>query len=169
MEAPEDLMEVYRTTIEPLYRFVSRRAGGSRELAEDITQEAYLRAFATWRGGNRPAVPLAWLQTVARNLLLNHFRRRHPASISPDTLDRLLARPTTESPADAALIHWGLAHIRTGWARLLEAYHLDGKDIAAIANEQGLSERAVEGRLRRAREALRKMLAPLVNSAGDRP
>ncbi len=39
-----DVIGVYRETVHELYRFVWRRSGGSRELAEDITQETYLRA-----------------------------------------------------------------------------------------------------------------------------
>ena len=45
MAAADELMGIYRETVEPLYRFVSCRVGASRELAEDITQETYLRAF----------------------------------------------------------------------------------------------------------------------------
>ena len=73
-----DVIGIYRETVQELYRFVSRRSGGSRELAEDVTQETYLRAVREWRSGRRPDVPLAWLQTVARNLLLNHYRRKTP-------------------------------------------------------------------------------------------
>ncbi|MCZ6745105.1 MAG: sigma factor-like helix-turn-helix DNA-binding protein, partial [Alphaproteobacteria bacterium] len=41
---------------------------------------------------------------------------------------------------------------------LLEAFHFEGKSVAEIAAEHGVSERAVEGRLRRARAKLRKKL-----------
>jgi len=32
-----DVIGIYRETVHELYRFVSRRSGGSRELAEEIT------------------------------------------------------------------------------------------------------------------------------------
>ena len=41
--------------------------------------------------------------------------------------------------------------------------------VKAIAAEAGLTERAVEGRLHRARHALRRELAPLVEGAGGEP
>lgn len=42
---PDDrILAAYRETIEPLYRYVSRMCGGDRQLAEDVTQEAWLRA-----------------------------------------------------------------------------------------------------------------------------
>lgn len=187
-----DFIAVYRETLAPLYRFVARRAGGSRELAEDVTQEAYLRLCAGWRDGNRPLVPLAWLQTVARNLLLNHFRRNPPRA-SRAALDLLsdderpqnsgsasLARggDRHSAVADAALngdsecavavVQSGLARLSRGAAQLIEAFHLDGKDVRTIAAESGLSVRAVEGRLRRARQALRREIQRRMVVQGER-
>src|SRR4051812_18204969 len=40
-----ELERIYDATIADLYRYVSRRCGGRRELAEDVTQEAWLRAI----------------------------------------------------------------------------------------------------------------------------
>ena len=36
-------------TLRVLYGYVSRRSGGQRELAEDITQETFLRATRVWQ------------------------------------------------------------------------------------------------------------------------
>lgn len=56
--------------------------------------------------------------------------------------------------------------MRPAQARIIEAFHLDGLKVREIALEMGLSERAVEGRLKRAREKLRKKLTPAVGSGG---
>ncbi len=165
--SPEDLILVYRETIEKLYAFVSRRAGGSRELAEDVTQEAYLRAMTAWARQGLPDCPLAWLQTVARNLLLNHYRRRQPDRFDGGDVDAALDRKTSNGAETGALVCWGLARISTRHARVLEAYYLDDRPVRDIAEDIGVSERAVEGRLRRARVALRKLLLPHVGTEGD--
>lgn len=47
----DDIRRVYRETIDQLYAFTSRRCDGDRELAEDITQETWLRELATNRRG----------------------------------------------------------------------------------------------------------------------
>src|SRR5258705_1179575 len=72
----EQLRRIYADTIDTLYGYTSRRCGGQRELAEDVTQEVWLRAVRDWRRTGSPDNPLAWLTTVARNLILNHLRRR---------------------------------------------------------------------------------------------
>ncbi len=71
----DDIGSIYRATIDGLYAFVARRCDGDRDLAEDVTQEAWLRAVRAWNVSGIPASPQAWLTTVARNLLANHFRR----------------------------------------------------------------------------------------------
>ena len=43
------LRQIYGETIDVLYGYASRRCGGQRELAEDVTQEVWLRAVRDWR------------------------------------------------------------------------------------------------------------------------
>ncbi len=162
-----DVIGVYRETVQQLYRFVSRRSGGSRELAEDITQETYLRAVREWRSGRQPDVPLAWLQTVARNLLLNHYRRKTPELVGAARIDALFGEALPDGPDAAALVYWGLARLSRRRGELLEAFYLEGKKTATIARESGISERAVEGRLRRARQALRTQLERMIKQNGE--
>jgi DNA-directed RNA polymerase specialized sigma24 family protein len=45
---------------------------------------------------------------------------------------------------------------------LLEAFHFERLRVARLAEVMGITERAVEGRLRRARERLRQELEPVL-------
>lgn len=163
------IIETYRDTIRPLYQFISRRAGGSRQLTEDITQETYLRAVAHWRDGRRPENALAWLQTVARNLLLNHYRRRQPQSLEVSNIECILDAAPVVGPDAAGLVYWGLARIGRRPRRVLEAFYIEGQSTRTIADELGISERAVEGRLRRARQTLKRKLTPIMQKHGAIP
>ena len=162
-----DVIGIYRETVQKLYRFVSRRSGGSRELAEDITQETYLRAVREWRSGRQPDVPLAWLKTVARNLLLNHYRRKTPDLVEAAGIDALFHDGPPDGPDAAALLYWGLTRLSRRRGEILEAFYLEGKNSATIAREFEISERAVEGRLRRARQALRTRLERMIKQNGE--
>ncbi len=164
-----DFLRIYGEAIRPLYAFVARRAG-ERRLSEDVTQETWLRAVESWRRDGLPADPLAWLEAVGANLLRNHFRREHPRALEADQLvvDLREERVASAGPGAAALLQWGLARLREGQARLLERRHLDGMGLPELAAETGLSVRAVEGRLRRARRDLAKHLSPHLKDAGER-
>lgn len=159
-----EMVEIYREHTSSLYMFVSRRVGGDRTLAEDIVQDVWLRAVAHWPSRGVPDHPRAWLVRVARNLLASHFRRRRPTPVDPVRLDLNADTHISDSPFAAALVGWGLARMRRGQAALLEAFYFDCKSAREIAEECGLSERAVEGRLRRARQNLEKRLKPYLST-----
>lgn len=162
-----EIVEVYQRTIRPLYGYVSRRVGGNAALAEDLVQETWMRALDTWPSRGMPDEPLAWLIRVAHNTLVSHFRRIRPESVDIATVDLEAPNSVPESAGTAALVSWGLSRIRRGQAELLEAFYFDGKSVREIARERSMSERSVEGRLRRARMKLRKVVDRAARSLGE--
>ena len=77
----DDVRRIYRDTIDPLFGFVLRRCDGDRDLAQDITQETWLRAVRDWRENGIPERPLSWLSTVGARLVSNHRRRNRPETL----------------------------------------------------------------------------------------
>jgi RNA polymerase sigma-70 factor (ECF subfamily) len=57
------------------------------ELIEDAVQEAMVAALAGWGRGGMPSRPVAWLQQVARNRLIDELRKQHPSDPLPPGLD----------------------------------------------------------------------------------
>ena len=51
------------------------RVAGSLDLAEECTQDAYVRALEVWSREGLPRTPAAWLTTTARNLAVDRHRR----------------------------------------------------------------------------------------------
>jgi RNA polymerase sigma-70 factor (ECF subfamily) len=158
----EDLLRVYQDTIRPLYAYVSRRVGGDTGLAEDLVQETWMRALDTWPARGIPEEPVAWLIRVARNTLVSHFRRQRPDAIDPALIEIEDERFSPAAPDSAVVVGWGLAQLRRAHADVLEAFYFDGQSVSEIAADRSLSERAVEGRLRRARARLKTKLARIV-------
>jgi len=156
--AEDDIVRVYRETIRPLYAYVSRRVGGDRSLAEDLVQETWMRALDSWPTKGLPDDPMAWLVRVAQNTLASHFRRRRPVSIDPALIEIKDDGFPPVAPESAAVIGWGLAQLGRGHAAVLEAFYFDGKTVREIATAHSTSERAIEGRLRRARAKLKTKL-----------
>jgi len=164
------IVAIYRETILPLYGYVSRNSSGDRTLAEDVTQETWLRAVRDWRRKGVPDQPIAWLTTVARNILVSYYRRKRPLPLESASVEDVLAaldagRTEQSSEMSAAVCH-ALARLPTAQAQLLEAFHFEDRRMSQIADSMGLSVRAVEGRLRRARQNLRRELEALVKTAG---
>ena len=84
-------------------------------LAEDVAQEAMLRALRTWSMGGIPANPSAWITQVAMNLARDALRHQRMAS-GKETAIVTHHEQTLGTPAVA----WGAAHeIRDDALRLM--------------------------------------------------
>lgn len=160
---------IYHNTLGAVYGMVSRLCRGDRALAEDVVQETWMRAIRDWRVSGIPDRPGAWLRVVARNLVLNELRRRVPISLELVEAIEPAASSNGGAPRRdevASLVAGALAQLPPWQRRLLERFHFDRRTVAEIAASLGISERAVEGRLRRARQNLKKRLEAAVDAAG---
>ncbi len=61
---------------------------GRRELAEDLFQETWIRVLERGHQFNEKYAFSTWLFTVARNLAIDHMRRKQPASLDGLMNDR---------------------------------------------------------------------------------
>jgi RNA polymerase sigma-70 factor (ECF subfamily) len=75
---PRDFSTLYRSTVAPLRRYLSRLLGNSAE-AEDVAHDAYLRVLTAVES-NTAERPEALVYVTARRLAINRLKRR---SISP--------------------------------------------------------------------------------------
>jgi RNA polymerase sigma-70 factor (ECF subfamily) len=148
------ILRVYHEVFTDFYRVMSQRCDGDRDLTEDVVQETWLRAVKAWRTDGIPEKPMAWLVTVATRILLNTRRRRDAIDI--ESVDPPAAPSRDDAPR--SVLERAMAALPALQRHLLEAFHFDDRRVAEIALTEGLSERAVEGRLRRARQALRKQI-----------
>lgn len=140
-----------------LYRYVRRRSG-SREEAEDLTQEVFEAAIAAL-GQARLGVegaPLAWLYTVASRRLID--RLRTPSA--PRARLDLDAVPATNGDRGygnrivEALLE-GLNELSETQRRVVVLKVFEGRPFFDIAAEVGASEEACRMRLSRGLAALR--------------
>jgi len=159
-------LKMYRETVHPLYGYMARRTRGNRELTEAIVQESYLRALDDWKRKTVPDSPLAWLKRVARNILIDYLRQKRWVSKGDLDLNPDSANQTSEDQFESLEIFLAISTLGRKKARILEAFYYDGKSVREIANEMAISERAVEGQLRRARQSLKSLLPDSKTNGG---
>jgi len=67
-------------------------------MAEDVVQDAFLRALEIWKARGEPENPSAWLMAAAKNRALDVLRRDRTARTSAPELGRLLETEWTLAP-----------------------------------------------------------------------
>jgi RNA polymerase sigma factor (sigma-70 family) len=160
MTTSYDVVETLVANHRQFLSFLERRVE-SREAAEDILQEAFVR------GLDSPSLreadsAVAWFYRALRNAIVDHYRRR---GAEARALEEYAADVTDEVPPDAALheavcacIATLLPTLKAEYADALQRVELDELAIRDYAAERQLTPNAARVRLFRAREALRRRL-----------
>jgi len=152
-----------------VYRFIAVRVGDAH-LADDMMQQVWLAANSA-AGRVAPAELEFWLHGVARNLIRNHWRRQsqrpnHVPIHDADLAAVLSRRLVEEDLPDDVLrrreardqLMLAITALDADAQEIVMARYFDDESHATLARRFGVSERAIEGRLYRARQALRAAL-----------
>jgi RNA polymerase sigma-70 factor (ECF subfamily) len=159
------LVENHRRFLE----FLERRVG-SREAAEDILQEAFVRGLT--RGGqiDDAESAIAWFYRVLRNAIVDHWRRRgaeqravERAALSGD--DRVEDDELMNTVCGCAgdLIET----LSPEYGSVLKRVDLNGASVKAFAEEAGITANNASVRLHRARRALLKQVQRSCGTCAD--
>ncbi|HYC30944.1 MAG TPA: RNA polymerase sigma factor [Gemmatimonadales bacterium] len=143
--------------------FVERRVG-SRDEAEDVLQEAFVRSLGRTDALRSDESAIAWFYRVLRNALVDRARR---ADARTRAHERLAAETDQESAApDAELERVACACVaalvdtlKPEYGAAIRRVELDGLRLRDFAEEAGITPGNAGVRLHRAREALRRQLA----------
>jgi RNA polymerase sigma factor (sigma-70 family) len=141
---------------------------GNDQDAEDMVQEAYLRAyqyFVGFQGGNSRA----WLLTIVRNTCYTWLRQNRDHKFTVELVDEL---PDSESPwinpetflllrSNTRLIRTALEKLPAEFRELIFLRELEGLSYKEIAGVAGVPIGTVMSRLARARQQLKRCLLSL--------
>ncbi|MFN0149285.1 MAG: RNA polymerase sigma factor [bacterium] len=144
--------------------FLERRVG-SREVAEDILQDAYLRGIDKASALRDLESATAWFYRLLRNALVDHYRKRGAEERAFERLAVEMAGDEAGAPADAELFRTVCACVtslletlRPEYARALRRVEVDEKSVREFADEEAITPNNAAVRLHRARAALRRQL-----------
>ena len=132
--------------------------------AEDLAQEAFLRAYRTlgsWRGDSAFST---WLFALALNMFRSELRRIPPRSVSIDDVAELRddrsGAPDVDSAERDRAVRAAVQTLPAKYREALIVFYFHGSDIAVTAKTLGVPEGTVKARLHRGRELLRRKLTP---------
>lgn len=160
-ETKEYFLRTYDTYADDIFRFCYMKVS-SRELAEDLSQEVFTRFWQALREGTVLRSDRALLYTIARNLVIDWYRKKKETS-----LDTILEQGVEFGGADSADVT-----LDAEIAEALRAVHdldetsrdalvlrfVNGLSPKEIAELTGESANAVSVRINRALKKVRTVL-----------
>jgi RNA polymerase sigma-70 factor (family 1) len=150
----DSLIKLFAESYGALRRYVQRLVR-SRETAEDIVQEAFLR---TYEHGKGDRAPKAFLYSIARNLATDHHRHgrvaRTVALGDPDRSDVLPKEPSAEasliSDEQTRLLRAAIARLPPQRRAVFTLKVFHACSYKEIAEQLGISTKTVENHVAQA-------------------
>lgn len=134
------------------------------EVAEELTNDILMSAYNSLPSFNGKADEFTWICGIAKHKIIDYYRKKKLKTIL------FSVSPMFEEIADKALgpeekslgqelkkeIKKAFRDINEGYAKILRLKYIDRLSIGAVAKKLGLSVKAVESKLMRAKEAFRQ-------------
>ena len=143
--------QLYRATWAQAVRS-AHRIVADLAVAEEIAQEAFVRAFDRWRTVSAHPSPEAWVLRVTINLALDALRRKAPELVPPEPVR------VEELIVDSIALSDALARLSRKQRAAVVLRYFAGYEEAEIATALGTSQGTVKTHLARGIRRLRDLL-----------
>ncbi len=142
-------------------RFLERRVS-SPALAEDILQNAYLRALEHSANLRSDESSTAWFYRILRNAVIDHYRHRtvedRALELWAAELENEIAPSELTNDIVCRCIARALSTLKPAYAQILNEVDLAESSLAAFAAAHNITQQNATVRIHRARKALKQRL-----------
>lgn len=151
---------LYDAHVDRVYRLAYRLAGDD-DLAADLTQETFIRAFDRLGEFRHESALGTWLHTIAMSVTLGALRKQKRREMHHAPLDEAAQAGHTDRVADADLrtrLHEAIDALPEGYRTVFMMYEVEGYTHQEIASALGVQVTTSKGQLFRAKARLREAL-----------
>lgn len=153
--------QLYQQYTKAMYNVAVRIVKDTAE-AQDVLQEAFVKAFKQLGSFKGSATFGAWLKRIVVNTSINHLRKRRETLWEGEDIPE----PTVDYSPEPGESRWNMQQIQTAISQLPEGYRIvfslyliEGYDHGEIAQILGISEATSKSQYSRARQKLRTTLS----------
>ncbi len=141
-----------------LQGFIRSRVADDAE-AEDILQEVFIRIHRALCCDEEWQRPEAWIYQIARNLIIDHYRRRRETTELPETLPAEPDMPEDDPTSELALsLRETIDELPDAYRQALILTEYQGLNQKELAEKMGITLSGAKSRVQRARLKLRDLL-----------
>jgi RNA polymerase sigma-70 factor (ECF subfamily) len=160
----KEFSKIYDQYIEKIFRFIFLKVN-SKEVAEDLTSETFLRTWEIFKNGNPKIENIsAFLYQIARNLVTDFYRQKGKtqiisADLGPPIIDpRINLEEKAKLNSDLETIRKAISQLNEDYQNAIIWYYIDDLPIEEVANLLGRTEEATRVLISRALNALREKI-----------
>jgi len=162
--------EIFKETNKGIYNYLLNLSS-NRDLADDLTQETYVRAFKSIKSLKSKDALISWLHRIALNLYRDEIKKPelNIQSIDDNNENNDITEDITDwtrNPENIAtdkelqnIVKNAIQSLPEIHRAVVTMHHIEGMEIDDIAKVLKISNGTIMSRLARARESLRRKLA----------
>lgn len=158
---PEAERAIYDRHVERIFR-LAYRLSGDEGLAQEFTQDTFVRAFERLKQFRRESALATWLYAVARSVIYNGLRkvrRRQSRQVGLDELPPMGENPVEPEPDLKRRLKEAIDGLPIGYRTVFVMHEIEGFTHEEIAETLGVQTGTSKAQLSRARARLRDELA----------
>lgn len=150
---------LYQRYLPRIYRYLRTRTT-SEDDAADLTQQVFLKAFDALPSYRNQGVPFAaWLFRIARNVAIDHARRKR-ITLAWDLLPETLHPTTNTTPESVVLREEASQRLRV----LLSQMDTGKRELLALRFAAGLTSREISAVVGKSESAVKKQLTRILQT-----
>jgi RNA polymerase sigma-70 factor (ECF subfamily) len=164
-EIQKKFSDLYDLYIDKIYRFAYLRVS-SHEAAQDLAADTFARFWESFKlNPDGVQNPRAFLYTIAKNLVVDHYRDKGKTGAMADISDLQITDPKSdiklaaEHNSDMEAVRKALAGMNENYQNAVIWRYLDDMEIAEVASLLGRTEAATRVLLHRAMKELKTKLS----------
>lgn len=153
-----------------LRAFIARRVS-DRSDAEDLTQDVLLKIHTSVHQLNDVEKIHAWIYQIARRIIIDHYRSKHPEVELSETLNDFAAENARDEKAEAEVLSWlapMIADLPAKYGEALQMIDVQGITQNELAQKLNISLPGAKSRVQRGREKLKEILIQCCHVEFDR-
>ncbi len=152
---------LYEAHVDRVYRLTYRMTGDD-DLAQEFTQETFIRAFDRLKQFRGDAALSTWLHSIAVSVVYNGMRkvkRLHKRQVDLKETGEMARYPVEAEPDLKERLAAAIDELPLGYRTVFVMHDVEGYKHEEIATALGVSSGTSKAQLSRARAKLRKALA----------
>lgn len=148
---------LYNSYSKPMYNTLTRITN-DQEIAQDLLQEAFIKAFKRINDLEEPKAFAGWLKRIVVNLGLEYMRKKKFYFEDIENQNQLESEDVDEKRIDNKALHIAIKELPDGCRTILSLHLFEGLKHQEIADQLGISESTSKTQFRHAKKLLKTKL-----------